>query len=71
MESNLLESVKIKSLVVFSVKDVSILLNLKPSQVYDVIKSLKKKNLIKVIKNGCYSMRDVDELLLAPYTVRF
>ena len=71
MESNLLESVKIKSLIVFSIKDLCLLLNLKRSQVYDLIKSLKKKNLIKILKNGCYSMNDVDEFILAPYTMRF
>ena len=71
MESKLLESASIKSLVVFSVKDVCVLLNLKHSQVYDLIKSLKKKKLIKVLNNGHYSMNDVDDLILAPYTTRF
>jgi predicted transcriptional regulator of viral defense system len=71
MESNLLESVKVKSLVVFSVKDLCGLLNLERSQVYGLIKSLKKKNLIKVLKNGVYSMNDIDEIVLAPYTARF
>ncbi|MBU1199371.1 MAG: hypothetical protein KKF46_00870 [Nanoarchaeota archaeon] len=64
-ESNALEILKTNNLEVFSIKDLKLLLSLKPTKVYNLIKSLKNKGFIEVIRKGLYCIRGTDEMIIA------
>ncbi|MBI5872151.1 hypothetical protein HZB88_03635 [archaeon] len=50
---------------VFKIKDLRMLLGINKMQAYNLVKSLKKKGIIKKIKNGIFSFTEIDEFVLA------
>lgn len=64
-QAKALEILKRNDLEVFSAKDLKLLLQLNKTQTYNLIKSLKNKNHIESIKNGLYSIKGTDEMIIA------
>ena len=65
LENLTYEALKNNGFSVFRIRDLCLLLKIKRTKAYNIIKSLKKKNAIKKIKNGLFSFTDVNEFTLA------
>ena len=65
LENRAYEMLRNSKFVVFRIRDLCLLLEIKRVKAYNLIKSLKKKNAIKTIKRGLFSFNDVDEFVLA------
>ncbi len=64
LENLAYETLKDSGFSVFRVKDLCLLLKINRTKAYNIIKSLKKKNAIKKIKNS-FSFNDINEFALA------
>ncbi len=62
LENLALESVK--ELQIFRAKDLSLLLGFKITKIYNIIKSLKRKEAINQIANGVFALKNVDEFTI-------
>ena len=58
---------KKNKLEVFKPKDVALLLSIDKTKAYNLIKSLKKKNVIEVLSSGVYSLKDSNEFMVGAY----
>src|SRR3989344_3076871 len=65
LENRAYEMLRNNKFLVFRAKDVSLLMGLKKTAAYNIIKSLKKKNAIKTIRSGLFSFEDGNEFVLA------
>lgn len=61
------ETIKKNNLPIFHTKDLMLLLNIDKEKAYNLLKSLKKKNAIKTLKSGLYSLNGINELAIGPY----
>ncbi|MFH1256804.1 MAG: hypothetical protein V1494_05950 [Candidatus Diapherotrites archaeon] len=67
LESDVLEALKGNGLAVFRARDVSLLLRFSMVKTYNLLKSLKKKGLIKSLQGGVYAVKGTDELAAGAY----
>src|SRR3989338_716479 len=65
LEDLVYKTLKNAGFSVFRARDLCMLLKVSRIKAYNIIKSLKKKNVIKKIKNGLFSFGDISEFTLA------
>ena len=65
LESKTYEKLRDNKLIVFRLKDVSLLLHLDKTSTYNLIKAMKKKAIIKKISGSSYAFSDADDLVIA------
>lgn len=65
LEENAYEKLRRNNLIVFTIRDLCLLLKINKIKAYNLVKSLKKKNAINKIKNGLFAFKDVDDFVLA------
>ena len=65
LENEVYEKLKKNRIVVFKIKDLCLLLNINKIKAYNIIKSLKQKNIIKKIGKGFFSFKEFDELVIS------
>lgn len=65
LENLTYETLRNNGFTIFKIRDLCLLLKINRTKAYNIIKSLKKKNAIKKIKNGLFSFADVNEFTLA------
>ena len=64
LEDKAIEILKRNNLVVFRVKDLTLLMNKNKTDIYNLIKSLKKKSAIETIKSGTYALKGTDDFVI-------
>lgn len=64
-KQNPYETIKNSKIVVFSVKDLCLLLNIEKTKAYNLIKELKNKNKIKKLGKSKFAISEKDELEIA------
>lgn len=52
---------------VFKVSDLVLLLNITRTKAYNLIKALKKKNIIETVSSGMYSFKNTDDFVVGTY----
>lgn len=65
LENTAYETLRNNKIMVFKIKDLCLLMKVKKTKAYNLIKSLKKKNAIRTLKRGLFSFNDVSEFVLA------
>lgn len=58
---------KKEGLQIFGIRDLVFLLNISKIKAYNLIKSLKNKNLLNIISSGKYSFKDIDDFVIGSY----
>src|SRR3989344_1158335 len=66
-EHNAYETLKRNKLQVFKIKDIVLLLNTNKTKAYNLIKALKRKNVLDVLSSGVYSFKDTDDFVAGAY----
>lgn len=66
-EEKVYSLLKNNGLQVFKTKDLALLLNISKTKTYNLIKALKKKNVIEVLSSGIYSLREADDFVVGAY----
>jgi len=65
LENKAVEVLKNNKMDIFKNRDLCMLIGINKTKAYNLVKSLKKKNIIKKIKNGIFSFSEIDEFVLA------
>jgi len=65
MEHDAYEILRKNEFVVFRIKDICILLKVNKTKAYNIVKALKKKKVIKTVKEGIFTFNDADEFAVA------
>lgn len=65
LENQVYEELRKNNISVFKIKDLCLLLNFSRVKVYNIIKSLKKKSIIKKSGKGFFSFSDVNDFVIA------
>lgn len=65
LENEAYEGLKRNSLEIFRIRDICLILNINKTKAYNLIKSLKKKKVIEKLGSGIFSLKGVDEFLVA------
>lgn len=65
LENKVYEGLRKNNIMMFKVKDLCLLLNFSRIKAYNIIKSLKKKNIIKKAGKGFFSFNDVNDFVIA------
>ena len=64
LEHKAYELLRKNNLVTFRTKDIVLLMNVKKTKAYNLIKSLKKKNAIECLSKGSYLLQGTNELMI-------
>jgi len=65
LENQVYEGLRKNNLLIFKIKDLCLLLNFNRIRAYNIIKSLKKKKIIKKAGKGFFSFNDVNDFVIA------
>ena len=65
LENFAYEKLKENNISIFKIKDLCLILRINKTKAYNIIKSLKKKNIIKKVGNGFLAFKDSNELVIA------
>lgn len=66
-ESLALEILKKNKLEVFRLNDLALLLGFDKTKTYNLIKALKKKNIIEIVSSGIYCFKDANDFVVGTY----
>jgi predicted transcriptional regulator of viral defense system len=66
-EEEAYDALRKNKLFVFRIKDVALLLNIDKTKTYNLIKALKRKNIIEVLTSGVYSFKDTNDFVAGAY----
>lgn len=64
LEDKSIEILRRNKLEIFRIRDLSLLMNRSKTDIYNLIKSLKKKNAIETIKSGIYALKGTNEFII-------
>lgn len=64
LENNAYETIRKNAFSVFKINDLCLLMNIKKTKAYNIIKSLKKKNAIKKIGKGFFALEDSEDFII-------
>ena len=66
-EEKAYELLRKNKLEVFRIKDIALLLNINKMKTYNLIKALKKKNVIDTLSSGIYSLQNTSDFVAGAY----
>ena len=64
LENRAYETIRVNAFSVFRTKDLCLLMKIDRTKAYNIIKSLKKKNIIKNIGKGFFAFNDSEEFII-------
>ena len=67
LENLAYETLRKNGLKIFKVIDLALLLNIDKTKTYNLIKAMKRKNIIEVLTSGAYSFKDTNDFVAGAY----